>query len=228
MLLAIIKLNCLKHLDPIIQNLYGWKFFIYKKVIKMNIKKILAIAIVVLAVFSCLSVVSAGWFDFLGGEKVLEGDGSQVKLPSNYTLDEKKIVGTCGDINITFTPQSSSDGKFEDEFFSAIKSNGKSAGYENVENKTVNGYTVHEFSAHPDKLKNLTASTTVEGSDEAWITYPTDIAAPFQGGVDHFRSVTFIKDGKEHKLLIYTNNSSVDLYTSDIEGIINSIGPIEK
>ena len=127
-----------------------------------------------------------------------------------------------------FTPQSSSDGKFEDEFFSAIKSKGKSAGYENVENKTVNGYTVHEFSAHPDKLKNLTAPTTVEGSDEAWITYPTDIAAPFQGDVDHFRSVTFIKDGKEHKLLIYTNNPSVDLYTSDIEGIINSIGPIEK
>ena len=33
----------------------------------MNMKKILAIAILVLAVFSCLSVASAGMFDFLGG-----------------------------------------------------------------------------------------------------------------------------------------------------------------
>jgi hypothetical protein len=194
----------------------------------MEIKKILAMAIIVLAVFSCLSVVSAGFLDFLGGEKVLEGEGSQVKLPSNYTLDDKKIVATCGDINVTFTPQLSSDIKFENEFFSAISSDGKDAGYENITNKTVNGYTVHEFAAHHDKLKNLTAPTVVEGSDEAWITFTPDAAAPFQNPVDHFRSVTFIKDGKEHKLMISTNNPSVDLYTSEIEGIINSIGPMQK
>ena len=55
----------------------------------MNIKKILAIVIIVLAVFSCLSIASAGFFDFLSGEKFLEGDNTQVKVPSNYTVDDK-------------------------------------------------------------------------------------------------------------------------------------------
>ena len=194
----------------------------------MNIKKILAITILVLAVFSCLSVVSAGWFDFLGGESHMEGDGSQITVPSNYTLDDKKLVASCGDINITFTPQKSSDDKFESEFFDAIKTNGKASGYENVTNKTVNGYTVHDFAAHTNKLKNVTVSTEVEGSDEAWIEFPPEIAAPFDDPVDHFRSVTFIKDGKEHKLVIFTNNATADLYTPEIEGIIDSIAPIES
>ncbi|MDO5859119.1 hypothetical protein [Methanobrevibacter sp.] len=194
----------------------------------MNTKKILAITIIVLAVFSCLSVVSAGWFDFLGGEKHLEGDGSQITVPGNYTLDDKKLVASCGDINVTFTPQLKTDDKFEDEFFGAVKTKGNESGYENVTNKTVNGYTVHEFAAHPDKLKNMTVSTEVEGSDEAWIEFPPEIAAPFTDPVDHFRSVTFIKDGKEHKLLIFTNNATTNLYTSEIDGIIDSIAPLEK
>ena len=71
----------------------------------MDIKKILVIAIITLAVFSCLSAVSAGWFDFLGGEKQLVGEGSQVTVPSNYTVDDKKIAASCNDINITLTPQ---------------------------------------------------------------------------------------------------------------------------
>lgn len=194
----------------------------------MNMKKILAIAIVVLAVFSCMSAVSAGLFDFLGGESHMEGDGSQITLPGNYTLDDKKIVASCGDINITFTPQRSSDDKFEEEFFAAIEDNGKDAGYENVTKNTTNGYTVHEFAAHPDKLKNMTVPTVVEGSDEAWIEYPPELSAPFDDPVDHFRSVTYIKDGKEHKLLIFTNNATTNLYTSEIDGIINSIAPMES
>ena len=170
-----------------------------------------------------MSAVSAGWFDFLGGEKQLVGEGSQVTVPSNYTVDDKKIAASCNDINITLTPQKSSDDKFEKKFFSAVKSNGKSAGYENVTNETVNGYTLHEFAAKTAKLKNLTASTEVAGSDEAWITFPPEIAAPFDDPVDHFRAVTYIKDGKEHKLVIFTNNSATNLYTPEIDGIINSI-----
>ena len=189
----------------------------------MDIKKILVIAIIALAVFSCLSAVSAGWFDFLGGDKYLVGDGAQVKVPSNYTVDDKKIAASCKDINITLTPQKSSDDKLEKEFFGAVKSNGKKAGYENITNKTVNGYTLHEFAAKTAKLKNLTASTEVPGSDEAWITFPPEIAAPFEDNVDHFRSVTFLKDGKEHKLIIFTTNPDTNLYTPEIDGIINSI-----
>ena len=189
----------------------------------MDIKKILVIAIITLAVFSCLSAVSAGWFDFLGGDKYLVGDGAQVKVPSNYTVDDKKIAASCKDINITLTPQKSSDDKLEKEFFGAVKSNGKSAGYENVTNKTVNGYTLHEFAAKTAKLKKLTASTEVPGSDAAWITFPPEIAAPFDDHVDHFRSVTFLKDGKEHKLIILTTNPDTNLYTPEIDGIIDSI-----
>ena len=121
----------------------------------MDIKKILVIAIIALAVFSCLSAVSAGWFDFLGGDKYLVGDGAQVKVPSNYTVDDKKIAASCKDINITLTPQKSSDDKLEKEFFGAVKSNGKSAGYENVTNKikALNAYIEkHHVSDYKSKL----------------------------------------------------------------------------
>ena len=194
----------------------------------MNIKKILAIVIIVLAVFSCLSIASAGFFDFLSGEKFLEGDNTQVKVPSNYTVDDKKMVASCNGINISFVAQKSTDNKFESDFFAAIKENGKEAGYENVTNRTVNGYTIYDFAGHPSKLKNMTVPTVVPGSDAAWIEYPLFFFAPFDKPVDHFRSVTFIKDGKEHKLLISTNNATANLYTSEIEGIINSIGPMKK
>ena len=194
----------------------------------MDIKKILILAIIVLTVFSCLSVVSAGLFDFLSGEQFLQGDDSQVKIPSNFTIDDKKVVAIRDDMNISFIAQRHSDEKFEDQYFNAIKEYGKDAGYENVTNKTVNGYTVHDFAAHSDNLKNLTAPTVVEGSDEASITFPPNIALPSDDPIDHFRSVTFIKDGKEHKLVFFTNNATVNLYTPEIEGIIDSIGPIDE
>ena len=192
----------------------------------MNIKKILVVAIIVLAVFCCLSIASAGLFDFLSGEQFLQDDDSQVKIPSNYTLDEKKLVASCKGINISLTSHKSSDKNFETEFFNAVKEGGKDAGYENVSNKTINGYTVHDFAASPSKLKNLTGSSSK--ADIAWVEYPPEIAAPFDNPVDHFRSVMFIKDGKEHRLLISTNNTADNLYTPEIEGIINSIGPLKK
>ena len=52
----------------------------------MDIKKILALAIVVLAVFSCMSVVSAGFFDFLGGgpsNATYTFDGFTLELPAD-------------------------------------------------------------------------------------------------------------------------------------------------
>lgn len=53
----------------------------------MNIKKILALTIIVLAVFSCLSVASAGLFDFLGGDqaknKTITFDTFTLSLPDN-------------------------------------------------------------------------------------------------------------------------------------------------
>lgn len=58
----------------------------------MNIKKILAITIVVLAIFSCMNVASAGLFDFLGGEAeevanaTYTFDGYTLDLPENATV----------------------------------------------------------------------------------------------------------------------------------------------
>lgn len=58
----------------------------------MNIKKILAFTIVVLAIFSCLNVASAGIFDFLGGgeaevtNETYTFDGFTLVLPSNTSI----------------------------------------------------------------------------------------------------------------------------------------------
>lgn len=58
----------------------------------MNMKKILAFALVILAVFCCLNVASAGLFDFIGGEsetatnETYTFDGFTLELPSNTTI----------------------------------------------------------------------------------------------------------------------------------------------
>ena len=87
----------------------------------MDIKKILALAIVVLAVFSCMSVVSAGFFDFLGGgvnNATYTFDGFTLELPenANFTNDTNTDDGfeektyeiewtneSGGDVSITVT-----------------------------------------------------------------------------------------------------------------------------
>lgn len=61
----------------------------------MDIKKILALAIVVLAVFSCMSVVSAGLFDFLGGgtnNATFTFDGFTLDLPENANITNETTV----------------------------------------------------------------------------------------------------------------------------------------
>ena len=193
----------------------------------MDIKKILVLAIIVLAVFSCLNVASAGLFDFLIGDQYLQGEDCQVKIPSNFTIDDK-LVAVRDDMNITFTPVMGMDDGSENQFFTAIKVNGKEAGYENVTNKTVNGYTVHDFAAHPDKLKNVSTPRVTEGNEETWWTFSPLSVAPTADNVDHFRSISYMKDGKQYKLYIFTNSSDVNLYTPEVEDIIDSIGPIEK
>ncbi|MBQ2654391.1 MAG: hypothetical protein IJF83_12620 [Methanobrevibacter sp.] len=57
----------------------------------MNIKKILAISLLIIAVFSCMNVASAGIFDFFGGPQETNAtytfDGFTLDLPSNVTFD---------------------------------------------------------------------------------------------------------------------------------------------
>ena len=61
----------------------------------MDVKKILALTIVVLAVLSCMSVVSAGFFDFLGGETknaTFTFDGFTLDLPENANITNDTIL----------------------------------------------------------------------------------------------------------------------------------------
>lgn len=56
----------------------------------MNVKKFLAITVIVFTVFCCLSVSSAGLFDFLGGGEVKNAtftfDGFTLDLPENANI----------------------------------------------------------------------------------------------------------------------------------------------
>ncbi|WP_405303669.1 hypothetical protein [Methanobrevibacter sp.] len=70
----------------------------------MDIKKILALAIVVLAVFSCMSVVSAGLFDFLGG-----GVNNATYTFDGFTLDLPE--------NANFTNDTNTDNGFEEKVY---------------------------------------------------------------------------------------------------------------
>ena len=55
----------------------------------MDIKKILALTIVVLALFSCMSVASAGWFDFFGpSNSTYTFDGFTLDLPENANITD--------------------------------------------------------------------------------------------------------------------------------------------
>ena len=51
----------------------------------MNMKKVLAISIVLIAIFSSLSVASAGWFDFITGPQ--EVANQTYKFDEGFTLD---------------------------------------------------------------------------------------------------------------------------------------------
>lgn len=53
----------------------------------MDMKKILSLAVVMLAVFCCLNVASAGLFDFLGGGEAEKEIANQTYVFDGYTLD---------------------------------------------------------------------------------------------------------------------------------------------
>ena len=81
----------------------------------MDIKKILALTIIALALFSCMGAASAGLFDFFGGggNQTYTFDGFTLDIPSGATVDqstdsdngvERKIFKvTSDDKNFTVT-----------------------------------------------------------------------------------------------------------------------------
>ena len=192
----------------------------------MDKKTILIIlgVIVALAVIIFIGLIALGSSEF-----TMEGDAAQVTVPGNYTYDDKAFVASSQDgVNITITPIQGTTNDMLLKFYGAVRDNGKDSGYENVSNKTINGYNVYEYAGHPDQLKNVSTNREVSGNYESWTEYPPEAAAVFTTPVDHFRAVIFEKDGKINQMNIYTDNSSTNLYTPEIDAIINSIAPITK
>lgn len=91
----------------------------------MDYKKILAFAIIVFAVFSCMSVASAGIFDFLGGGDVKNTtftfEGFTLTLPENAQM----LNNTTVENGITFQEHGIvyNEGK-NDTFLLVMKANG--------------------------------------------------------------------------------------------------------
>ena len=127
-----------------------------------------------------------------------------------------------------FTGVMSGSGGVESDFYKAVTQNGKEAGYKNISKSDINGYKAYEFAAFPDKLKNV--STNEEATDEgtSWMTFEPYLPFGADAGVHHYRMVTYVKDGNVNYLSIFTKDPNTSLYTSEIDNIINSIGPIEK
>jgi hypothetical protein len=183
--------------------------------------------IIIGVVIAIIAIVLVGLFIIGSGEVTLQAEDLAIKLPNNYTVDNN-AVASAGDVNISFAPQLGVDKKFEEKFFGAIKDNGKAAGYENITNKTINGIPSFEFAAHPDKLQNVSSNREYTSEGETWTTYPPEAVSYFQNPVDHFRTVDFLKDDKVYTLQIFTNNPNTNLYTPEIEAIINSVAPVSK
>lgn len=181
---------------------------------------------VVIAIVAILLVV--GFFVLGNSPVTLVADDMQVTLPGNYSASSD-FAASAGDINISFMERKgSADKDFHEKFFKSIVANGKGSGYENITNKTLNDTKIYEFAAHPKNLKNVSSEREATSEGEAWTVYSPDFAAPEPNGVDHFRSVFYIKGDKVYCLYITAGNSSTNLYTPEIDGIINSIAPAAK
>ena len=92
----------------------------------MDMKKILALAIVVLAVFSCMSVVSAGWFDFLGGgtnNATFTFDGFTLDLPENANITHETTVEDNYE-QILYEINWTDDGSKDTTYISVCSANG--------------------------------------------------------------------------------------------------------
>ena len=183
--------------------------------------------IIIGVVVAILVILIAGFLLLSNAEVTLIGDGSQVTLPSNYTLDEMGVA-TAGNTSVMFSPVIDADKDSEAEWFSAIKSNGADAGYKNITSSKVNGYKTYEFAGNPDKLKNVSTDQVTSGSTTTWKTFEPYLPFGSDVDVDHYRMVSFTKDGKVHYLTFFTNDPDTSLYTPEIDTIINSIAPVEQ
>ena len=197
----------------------------------MDIKKILTISIILLAVFSCLNVASAGWFDFLSGDVTLESMDSSVTLPKNFTVNDNGTA-TAGDVKIQIISSKDSPETLK-PFRDAVATKGNESGYMDYKNGTIGNFSYYEFTANPKELKNISTDKITTGDVTEWMEYPPQIVTVLLddvNSVEKFREVDYThnNDNKSTTLLISTNNTNVDLHSAYIDDIVNSITELKK
>lgn len=197
----------------------------------MDIKKILVISIILLTVFSCLSVASAGLFDFLSGDVTLEARDASVILPKNFTVD-KNGIAIAGDVKVQIISSQDTPDTLK-PFKDAVATKGNESGYMDYKNGTIGNFSYYEFTANPKELKNITTTPVTSGAETSWMEFPPQIVTGVLDDVNNvqkFRQVEYTnnKDNKVTTLLISTNNTNVDLHSAYINDIVNSIAEIKK
>lgn len=190
----------------------------------MNKKIIAIIAIVIVA------VIAIGLFVIGSADVTLEAIDASVTLPNNYTVDNNGVA-TAGDVKVQITG-SNDNPNLLTSFMGAVAKRGSDAGYKDYKNGTIGDFKYYEFTVNPKELKNLSTDRQTSSEGETWTEFPPDVVL---GGINDvsnvkkIREVDFLntKTNKITTLVIYTNNTDVDLNSPEINNIINSIAPIQ-
>lgn len=192
----------------------------------MNKKILVGIIVVIIAI--------VGVFIYLGSSDViLESTNAQVTLPSDYTINsDSNDIAVRDNVGVGFTA-GSIDKSDLDKLWKTLKSNGKSAGYEHVQISEINGFKVYEFGANPDKLKKVSSDKEYGSTTYTWTEYKPLIPA-FEEmttmDVVYFRDVLFFNKltGRVSELVIFTDDSNIDLYSAEFQNIVESISVLES
>lgn len=199
------------------------------------IKKVIAISIILIFVLIIVSINAFGLLFILehtGNNSIqdnnnltIQNDNMEITLPSTYEVDEKKGIATDGDVEIRFSGMLNSLPSFGD-YYKAVQSSNNS-GYTNVSVDNINEFKVYQFAVITDKVEVLTYNTSHGLKEYAPVNLTYDNGENIKS--DHYRRV-FYRQGNSsviYGLTIITDNPKTDLYTTEINNIVNSISVVE-
>ena len=187
---------------------------------------------IIIAVVVIIAIIAAGLLILGSSDITLQGVGAKVTIPNNYTVDDKGVA-SAGDVKIAFIGSADGTNADVEKFYGAIAKSGNESGYKNYKNGTIGDFKFQEFSANPKELKNITTEKVTSGDTTSWTEYPPQMATVGMindDSVVNMRRVTFVntKDNTINDLIIYSNNTNIDLNTPEFDKIINSIAILEK
>ncbi len=199
------------------------------------IKKVIAISIILIFVLIIVSINAFGLLFILehtGNNSIqdnnnltIQNDNMEITLPSTYEVDEKKGIATDGDVEIRFSGMLNSFPSFGD-YFKAVQSSNNS-GYTNLSVDNINEFKVYQFAVITDKVEVLTYNSSHGLKEYAHVNLTYDNGENIKS--DHYRRV-FYRQGNSsviYGLTIITDNPKTDLYTTEINNIVNSISVVE-